>query len=60
MTLDKAIQILQDTPVSVLMGNDLEYGQARQLLIEAAKQTKVDRKGRLPFRAVLLPGETDE
>ncbi len=36
-----------------------DFYDATKLGIEALKQIKIDRRNRLPFRAVLLLGETE-
>lgn len=60
MTLTEAIKIIQETPIHVLLGNDLEYGKARQLSIEALKRLKDLRyKGYQPTQLTLL-GETED
>ena len=60
MTLDEAVKLLEKTPVSVLVGNNLNYDEARQLGIEALKRLKAQRLHGFDLMAGGLPSETKE
>jgi len=60
MKLSEAIKIVKETPIQVLVGNDLRYGEARELLIEAGKREQWNRLKTAKQYTVLLPGETEE
>jgi len=59
-TIDKAIKTLKETPIQVVSGDDLEYGEARQLSIEALKEVRRHRRPTNLAIIGLLPGETEE
>lgn len=60
MKLAKAIEILKHTPIQVVCGDDLKYGEARKLGIEAMKRWQ-QRHDQCPDDVnFLLPGETKD
>jgi len=60
MTIQKAIEILSYSSEHNTILITRADKDALKLGIEALKLLKVDRRNRLPFRAVLLPGETED
>lgn len=60
MTIDEAIDKLQNYPVGASPDEDIEFNQAVLLGIEALKTIKAERTIYGFKRQVRLPGETEE
>ena len=60
MKLEEAIKELQEEVDSCIGSTMFNLCNAMMLGIEALKQLRLDRTNRLPFQAVLLPGETED
>ena len=60
MTIDKAIEVLQDLLTYIEPDDPPEYHKAFDLSIEALKEIKRTREGNPALDGELLPTETEE